>query len=176
MATSTLSPLPAIEVRPIRPSDRDDLQRFYADLSTDARHARFHGCGRGIGEALAGFFCGPDHEHREGFAAVVRDPEDGASRIVGHLCLEPTETHDLEMAVAVADAWQRHGIGRTLLASAIEWSRRHGAPRLRASMLTSNPAIDALLRSTGLPVTRSAAGADVIEASLELTGELPRAA
>jgi acetyltransferase len=176
MATTTVSPMPTVEIRPIRPSDGDELQRFYADLSPESRHARFHGCSRGIGEGLAGFFCGPDHEHREGFAAVIHEPHDGSPRIVGHLCLEPTETQDLEMAVAVADAWQRQGIARELLATAIDWSRRHGAPRLRASMLTSNPGIDALLRSTGLPIARSVAGAGVIEASLELGGGLRRAA
>jgi hypothetical protein len=33
----------AYAIRPIRPSDKDALQRFHARLSADARYRRYHG-------------------------------------------------------------------------------------------------------------------------------------
>src|SRR6185369_17993181 len=56
----------ACRIRPIAPGDREALARFYGDLSFDSRESRFHGASPGIGDGMARFFCGPDHEHREG--------------------------------------------------------------------------------------------------------------
>jgi GNAT superfamily N-acetyltransferase len=150
-ATATL---PAtISIRPIRPDDRAALGRFYESLSPDSLNHRFHGACRGIGDRAAGQFCGPDHDHREGLVAVVGPAGTTASRIVGHLCLEPSQPGELEMAIAVADDFQRQGIGRALLVAAIDWARGHGIDRLRASMRWSNGAITSLVRSAGAPVT-----------------------
>ena len=136
-----------IVIRPIRPADRGGLERFYARLSPDSLDARFHGATRGIDDREARSFCGPDHLHREGLVAVDRRRV-GRERIVGHLCLEPISgTPDLEMAIAVADAWQHRGIGRALLKGAIDWATAQGMARLRATIRWSNPAIMGLLRS-----------------------------
>jgi GNAT superfamily N-acetyltransferase len=120
-------------IRPIAASDRDDLSEFYARLASDSREARFHGAAPGIGETTARFFCGPDHEHREGIVAEAVDVA-GQRRIVGHLCLEPIDTAEVELAIAVADAWQRHGVGRAMLAEAVRWAVLHRVTRLRASV------------------------------------------
>ena len=88
--------------------------------------------------------------------------------IVGHLSLEPSGAHEVEVAVAVADAWQRHGIGRRLLLAALSWAERHGIERLRASMLSTNVAILGLLRSMGRAVTLSMPGAGVVDATIDL--------
>ena len=106
----------------VQPGDRDALMQFYASLSAESISRRFHGASNGIGDRVARFFCGPDHEHREGLVAVLDEPGAPAPIIVGHLCLEPSGAREVEMAVAVADAWQRHGIGRRLLLAAIAWA------------------------------------------------------
>ena len=143
--------LPAtIRIRPIEPDDREALGVFYESLSADSLNRRFHGACRGIGDRAAGQFCGPDHEHREGLVALIGPDGTAASRIVGHLCLEPSEPDELEMAIAVADDFQRQGIGRALLKAAIVWARRHGVRRLRASMRLGNGAIISLVAVAGL--------------------------
>src|SRR4029450_5867089 len=93
--------------------------------------ARCHGPTRGIGASTAMAFCGPDHEHREGWVAVVLD-HDGLERVIGHLCLETDVPGDLERATAVADPWQRHGVGHSLLAAGVAWARTHDVAHLRA--------------------------------------------
>ena len=126
--------LPAgVAIRAIRGDDVLLLERFYEGLSPDSIDARFHGAMHGIADRAARSFCGPDHAHREGLVAVSPEP-DGSEIVIGHLCLEPTPEGDVEMAVAVADAWQHHGIGRALVVSGIDWAAAHGFGRVRAAI------------------------------------------
>ncbi len=156
-----------VRVRVIRPDDRDALTRFYAGLSPDSLEARFHGASRGIGDGAARFFCGPDHEHREGLLAETDGP-DGRPLIIGHLCLEPIDLASAEMAIAVADEYQHHGIGKALLRQGIAWARCHGMTRLSATMRWSHPAVLALLRSTGRQVTFSRTDEDTVDAVIDV--------
>ena len=170
-ATSTVT---RFEVRPIGPADRPALERFYARLSRESREARFHGSAPAITGIAAAFFCGPDHRRREGLVAVAT--ADGRSEVIGHVSLEPAGPETAEIAVVVADAWQRHGVGRALMRAAIEWARRNGFAHLIASMRTSNGAIAGLLRSAGLPVRFGPPDGGVMDAVLDVEVALPLAA
>ncbi len=174
---ATTATLPAtITIRPIGPDDRAALGRFYESLSPDSLNHRFHGGCHGIGDRAAGLFCGPDHEHREGLVAVVDTHGTSAPRIIGHLCLEPSEPGELEMAIAVADDFQRQGIGRALLAASVVWARGHGIAHLRASMRCGNGAIISLVRSAGAPVTWRTPPGGGLEAVLDVEAATPTAA
>jgi len=162
-------------IRPIGPSDGELLRAFYAGLSADSREARFHGAAPGIGETAARFFCGPDHEHREGLVACVAEAGD-ACRIVGHLCLEPLGDGSVEMAIAVADAWQHHGLGTRLLRAALRWADTHRVRRLTASVRVGNAAIMALIRGTGRPFELRPSDVGVVDVIIRLDGDLPHAA
>jgi acetyltransferase len=163
------------EIRPVDPSDCDALMGFYAGLSEDSREARFHGRGPSLAGSTATFFCGPDHQHREGLVAEVVGPDDGRE-IIGHADLEPAGPGTAEIAVAVADAWQRHGVGRALARASIDWARRCGFERLVASMQIANPAIAGLVRSLGVPVRFGMPDGGVVDAVIELGAIRPRAA
>ncbi len=167
--------LPRVRIRPIRTGDRDDLAVFYAGLSPESRLARFHAVGCGIGDEAASLLCRPDHEHREGFVAESADVDDNGPGIIGHLCLEP-ERSGLEMAIAVADAWQGHGVGRALLLSAVDWARDHGVAQLHASMAATNSAVLGLIASIGRPVRESTPSAGVVLATIHVGAPQPRAA
>jgi acetyltransferase len=164
-----------VQVRPIRTDDRDELSRFYAGLSADSRYARFHAVSRGIPEGSADVLCGPDHEHREGLVAEIIGADADGAGIVGHLCLEPCGA-GFEMAIAVADEWQRCGVGRSLLSAALDWAAYHGITHLRASMLSTNSAILGLISSLELPIRLSAPSAGVITVTIDIGGALPNAA
>ena len=169
------APKSLCRIRPIAPGDRDGLTRFYAALSPDSLEARFHGATPGIGDRTARFFCGPDHEHREGLVAESVD-EDGTPVIVGHVCLEPIRPGRAEMAIAVADRWQRQGLGRAMLSRAIAWAKDHGVTELGASIRGSNGAMLGLVRSTGMPVTVDDGDGGVLDAIIDLGAPLPHAA
>jgi GNAT superfamily N-acetyltransferase len=162
-------------IRAIGPGDRDALTRFYAALSPDSRAARFHGASPQVGAPAVTYFCGSDHAHREGLVAEMVD-EAGTAEIIGHVCLEPIAAGVSEMAIAVADAWQRRGVGRALLAAAVEWGRSHGIGTLSASMLSSNAAILGLVRSMGWPISFEAADGGTVEVLVRIGDALPNAA
>ena len=150
------------------------LDDFYASLSPDALDARFHGGTRGIGDRAARTFCGPDHVHREGLVAVTRSGE--RDEIVGHICLEATGADEVEMAVAVADAWRHLGIGRALLDAAIDWAAAHGFARVSGAIRWSNPAILCLVRACGRPVRIVTDAEGETQALIDIRPEFPAAA
>jgi len=157
-----------ITIRPASPSDAEGLERFYADLSEDSRHLRFFGGLRGISHIQSVSFCTPDHQHREGFVALASTKAGDQPLIVGHLCLEPVDPHTAEVAIAVADAFQRQGIGRRLMTAGIDWARSVGIARLTATMLAMNLPIYRLIGSLGLATSTRAAGFDTVEVSIDL--------
>jgi GNAT superfamily N-acetyltransferase len=157
----------AVQIRRIRPDDRDALAAFYAGLSAESRRTRFLGPTGGIALNQSTYFCCPDHEHREGFVAVA-GPVGRLDRIVGHVCVEPDGPFSAEIAVAVADDIQGRGLGRRLVDVAVAWARVDGFTTLTATMLAGNPQIQRLLSGLGLASTTTPVGAGVVEIRINL--------
>ena len=132
-----------IRVRRVEKSDTRELGRFYAELSPKSRAARFHCGARGITDAQALRFASANHRQRDGFVAVA----DG--QIVGHLVLEPDQPGAEELAVAVSDQLQHHGVGTLLLSAAIASARLRGIHRLVAWVLPDNRPMRRLLTASG---------------------------
>lgn len=160
-----------MRVRAVRPTDAAGLERFYAALSEESRRTRFFGITSALSHAQSVSFCTTDHDHREGFVAVVQGDRGEAELIVGHLCLEPDGTDQAEVAIAVADDFQHHGIGRRLMAAGIAWARREHILRVTATMLASSAPINRLLVGLGLPVQDRSACAGVAEIAIILDGQ-----
>ena len=156
-----------VRIRRIAARDRVGLQAFYAGLSDESRRTRFLGPTSGIGARQSTWFCTPDHDHREGFVAILRRAGEDP-RIVGHVCVEPESPTTAEIAVTVADDMQGRGIGRRLVDLAVAWARRDGFRTLTATMLADNPAIQRLLTGLGLPSVAEPIGAGVIEVRIDL--------
>jgi GNAT superfamily N-acetyltransferase len=168
-------PLPgAFLIRAIAPGDEAALAAFYGALSPDSREARFHGAAS-VRDKAAHSFCAAEHERRHGVVAEALD-HDGRWVIVGHLCLEPLGDGTAELAIAVADAWQHHGVGRALLREAFAWARRHDVGALLASVRWSNGPMLRLLRDTGRPVTYGTEDAGVVDVAVAIAEPLPHVA
>ena len=82
----------------------------------------------------------------------------------------------MEMAIAVADRFQRHGVGHRVLALGIAWARRRGVTELQASMLWGNEGLRRLIQATGYPLRLSVPSAGVVDVSLKIGTELTTAA
>lgn len=160
-----------VRVRAIRPTDAPQLERFYQELSPESRRTRFFSVGSEISHAQSVSFCTTDHDHREGFVAVVEGARADRERIVGHLCLEPDGADAAEVAIAVADEFQHQGIGRKLMASGTAWARRERIARLTAIMLAGNAPIHRLLAGLGLPFDVKLVGGGVAEIRIDLVDQ-----
>ena len=156
-----------VTIRPIESSDGDGLLDFYRQLSAQARYTRFLGIGQVVDDVAAQRFADVDHDHAEGFVAVLHEagPQDGA--IVGHLCMEPDLGGAEEVAVAVADGFRGRGIGSALVAAAVGSAIRRGVPRLSAMLFATNEPMRRLLLHAPCPKTdRIDAGIETIELEL----------
>jgi acetyltransferase len=156
-------------IRPIAVDDGPALVGFYAALSPDCRRTRFFGACRSITELQAMRFARARERGAQGWVAL-----DDEQRIVGHLCLEPIDLQRdrvEEIAVAVADDWQGHGMGHDLLDTAIASARRRGIIAIEATMLTGNHPIHALLEHSGLAWTCRALEPGIETIRLELRGD-----
>lgn len=160
-----------VRVRAIRPTDAAELERFYGALSPESQRSRFLAIPSPLTHAQSVGFCTTDHDHREGFVAVVAGGPLGYERIVGHLCLEPDGAGAAEVAIAVADEFQHQGIGRRLMTAGLAWAQREHIARLTATMFASNAPINRLLAGLGLPVKERFAGAGVAEITIDLGGQ-----
>jgi RimJ/RimL family protein N-acetyltransferase len=158
-----------VRIRPIQAGDATALEAFYAGLSVDSRISRFLGATPTRDRARAAGFCTADHEHREGFVAVIGAADD--ERVIGHICIEPDAIGSAEVAIAVADADQGQGIGHRLLDAAVTWARRAGLHRLDATAFVSNAGIIRLFRGLGLPVRVEWTGGSVCELFVDLRAD-----
>jgi L-amino acid N-acyltransferase YncA len=142
-------------IRRVAPGDAVALERFYAELSASSRALRFHCASRGIGRRQASSFASADHKRRDGFVAVAH------GRIVGHVVLEPLTTGAEELAIAVDDSAQHHGVGTLLMASAVASARLRGIHHLVAWVRAGNSPMRRLLTASphSLLVTWDGGGA-----------------
>jgi len=161
----------SVRVRAIRPTDAPELQRFYAGLSPESRRTRFLYINAGLSQAQSASFCTTDHDHQEGFVAVVHNGPVDQERIVGHLCLEPDREEAAEVAIAVADEFQHRGIGRRLILAGLAWARDKHVARLTATMSADNGPIHRLLVGLGLPTQVRYAGAGVSDITIDLVAQ-----
>lgn len=93
-------------------------------------------------------------------AELVDDTGTGSSRspstpgrIVGRLSLgrdpHPASRHVADLGLMVAAGQRRRGIGRALLAEAVDWARRSGIRKLELHVFPHNEAAIALYESVG---------------------------
>lgn len=161
-----------VTIRRVHPADQAALGEFYAALSAESRRARFLGWVSGLSGAQSLGFCTPDHTHAEGFVALSERAEDRGA-VLGHLCLEPAGKLRLELAVAVADAAQGHGVGRALFDAALDWALARGYEAVVASCLADNSRVLSLLTSAPNPARIAAADAGVVNVYVPLQEALP---
>jgi acetyltransferase len=159
-ATGRRYPSEAVEVRPladgrpllVRPlaaRDRELLQDFVRGLSPTARYQRFQGGIRELSPAVLTQLMDVDYHERMALVAVVS--EDGRRRIIGEARYAPAldGAGAAEFALAVADAWQRHGIGQLLFGRLLRYAARNGVARMQGDVLHGNAAMLGLARRFG---------------------------
>ena len=135
-------------VRPVHPQDLELAQAFVRNLSPESRYNRFHGAVKELTPGMARWATHVDYDRHMALIAVVyvegREVEIGAARYaVG------ADGETAEFAVAVADAWQGHGVGARLLRGLIEVAARRGLRWMEGDVLATNRGMRNLARKLG---------------------------
>jgi acetyltransferase len=136
-----------VRVRPIRPDDVDELQEAFALLSESARYQRFLTGTNSLNDRVAHYLVDIDHTDHEALVALA----DGSPNIVGvaRFIRSRPSPAEAELAITVADQWQRARLGTALLQLLSDRARAEGIRWFTAEMLADNSGIRALVHSAG---------------------------
>lgn len=173
LVTSWLSPGGIhVTLRPIRREDAAIEQAFVIALSPESRYFRFMGTLRGLSPGMLLHFTQIDYEHDMAFVAVVK--EAGSSTQIG-VCRYVANANDqsCEFAVAIADNWQRCGLGLRMMQLLIQTARTQGRREIVGDILTTNVSMLALCQKLGFSIIDSKDGPAVKHAALALSSTQP---
>ena len=158
-----------VEIRALRPEDRDDLIAAVRRIGTDSLYRRFFAVKREFSEKETSFFVNVDFVNHVALIAVVE--EDGKPTIAGGGRFIVVSPGQAEVAFAVVDEYQGQGIGTTLMRHLVAIARRAGLRELIADVLPDNRQMLNVFQKSGLPVsTRRDVGKPAPHASADLAG------
>jgi GNAT superfamily N-acetyltransferase len=129
-------------VRPLERDDRERLRRLFYRLSPLSVYRRFLSPLPEPREEGLTRLLDVDHREREALAALDGDEFVGVARYG-----RPGGAGPADLAVVVADDWQRSGLGRLLLEQLAELAGGRGISSFEATVLGDNrPALDLIRR------------------------------
>jgi len=134
------------------PGDRADLLVGFADLSKRSRYLRFFSAMDELPENILERLLSTDaYRHVAICARLLETNERVQSRIVGvaHYFRVDGEADTAEVAMAVIDGLQGHGLGRMLLHTIAAYARANGIAKFRAYTLADNAYMRHLLLTSG---------------------------
>ena len=157
---------PPIVIRAIRPEDKQALRDGADRLSERSRYRRFLSPHGSLTPAELTYFTEVDHHDHEALVAI--DPTTGDGIGVARYIRSPVRPDVAELAVAVADDWQQHGVGTRLTEALARRARHEGITRFTALLFADNTPMLHLIKSLGVVHDMS-----VHQGIVELTVELP---
>ena len=145
-------------IRPIRPEDEPAMARFHETLSDRSVYLRFFHLDKlssRVAHARLLRKCFIDYDREMALVTEHSTPGGAEHEIiaVGRLTRTPG-TGEAEVAVLVADAFQRCGLGSELLRRMIQVGRDEKLERITATMLPENAAMRALVARSGFEIVR----------------------
>lgn len=141
----------SVTVRPVRPEDAPLEQAFVTAMSEESRFFRFMDAIRELPPSLLARFTQIDYSREMALLAVIN--EDGKERLVGsaRYALSP-DGESVEFALAVADDWQKCGLGRRLMHALIDCARQAGYRTMVGDVLSTNARMLRLMESFGFSI------------------------
>ena len=112
-------------------------------------------------------------DRRDHVAVVASTPHDHRPVGIARFIRSVTDAESAEVAVAVADAWQRRGVGTLLLRAVVERALEVGVRRFTMLVSDDNAAVLALLQRFPGGPSRVHVGHGVAEYAVSLDGARP---
>ena len=158
-AVETLRDGRRLEIRALRPKDRDQFAAAASSLSAESLYRRFFSAKRHFSDAERSFFVDVDFINHVALIALLEDTGGGRPAIVGGARYVVTKPGEAEIAFAVVDQFQGQGIGATLMRHLCAIAREAGLRQLTAEVLPHNKAMLKVFEKSGLQVaTRRESG------------------
>lgn len=134
--------------RPVKPSDERKLQEFLYHLSERSVYQRFFHTMKAFPHDLAQNMVAIDYLEKMGIVGVYGSP--GSERILanGHW-IRNVNNNMAEISFAVADDYQRRGIGTHLLLFLMSLAKEQGIKGFEATVITGNIGMMNVFRKSG---------------------------
>lgn len=166
LASETLRDGRPIQIRALRPQDRDAMLAAVARTGKQSLFRRFFSARRGFSESEIRFFVNVDFVDH--VAIVAEIDEGGKLAIVGGARFVKLDGNKAEVAFAVIDPYQGQGLGTILVRHIVTLSRTAGLRELVAEVLPENTPMLKILERSGLPMT-TRRGSGIVHVTLALT-------
>jgi acetyltransferase len=154
-----------VVVRPIGPDDATLLQAFVRRLSVRSRRFRFFVTLAELSAAQLDRFVNMDPARGLALVALSRRQE-GAAIVAEARYALAQEDGNAEIAIAVADDFQRRGLGRQLVRRLLATAWRRGVRRLFGEIKSDNRAMLAFAMQLGFRLRDSLEDQSVVVASM----------
>jgi RimJ/RimL family protein N-acetyltransferase len=157
-----------ILIRPIRPDDKRMLEDGLRHLSDESVQRRFLTLKRSFSRSELRYLT--EVNGRDHVALVAEYPGDSVRRLiaVARFVRLADDPESAEVAIVVADDWQRRGVGTQLAELLAERARHSDIRRFTATMSSDNVAAHRLMNRLTSHLERHYAGHGVSEMVLDL--------
>jgi RimJ/RimL family protein N-acetyltransferase len=155
-------------IRPIRADDKQRLADGLRRLSDESVQRRFLSPKPSLSHAELRYLTEVDG--RDHVALVAESPADRARHLVavGRFVRLADDPDAAEVAIVVADPWQRRGLGSLLAAQLADEARRLGVKRFTATMAADNRPAHRLMAKLTSHLEQRHTGAGIDEVVLDL--------
>jgi acetyltransferase len=136
-------------IRPIRVDDEKLDREFIIRLSPESRYRRMMNAMLVPTAEMLYHFVHVDYERDMAFAALACGPPEEQIIGIARYAHDPTGPA-CEFAVAVADAWQKRGVGTLLMQILLEYAHAHGVSEVHGEILADNQRMIELARWLGM--------------------------
>ncbi|WP_315974883.1 GNAT family N-acetyltransferase [Microvirga yunnanensis] len=165
-ATETLRDGRSVEIRTLRPEDRASLLASVGRTSKQSLYRRFFSFRSGFTEQEVNLYLDVDFVSHVALVAVLK--EHGQPKIVGEARYVVVRPGQAEVAFAVDDPHQGHGIGTALLRHLVALARQAGLKEFIADVLPENAVMLRVFETSGLGI-RTRRESDAIHVVLQLS-------
>ena len=141
-----------VTIRPIRPEDADMEQDFVKRMSDESKYYRFMDTLRELTQPMLVRFTQVDYDREMALVATLPGDDGKPTQIGVARYVTNPDGETVEFALAVADDWQKHGVGRRLMGVLIESARQKGYRAIVGDVLTQNTKMFRLMTSIGFTI------------------------
>jgi RimJ/RimL family protein N-acetyltransferase len=156
-----------VEIRALRPEDRDALLAAIRSMSDRSVYRRFFAPKRNFSEREISKFLVIDFRNHVALVAVDKDGKEGIVAGARYVVIAPGQA---EVACAVVDAHQGQGLGKLIVRRLCAIAKDAGLRELVAEVLPENVSMLKVFEACGLPM-RVVREASVLQIVMQLSSE-----
>lgn len=139
-----------VHFRPLRSAEEAPIRAVYEGLGPQSRYQRFLSPMPSLPDSLVRSLASVDHVHR---LAIVAEDREHDRDVIAMASYSAVDDETAEVAVAVLDQWQRHGLGTALVEALLAAAESRGYRRFAASLTAENVGMRKILHRVGEVVT-----------------------